>query len=238
MQKLIQGILDFRRRVRPEIKDTFARLALGQAPDALFIACSDSRVAANVFASTNPGDLFVVRNVGNMIPACTGDDASADSCAAAAVEFALANLQVDDIIVCGHSDCGAMQAILKGGDAPDSPNLAGWLRHGRQALGRIDARLAIAPNLARHNALSQENVLLQLEHLASYPIVRERLAQGSLQLHGWWFDIAQAEVSTYDAFHKRFVVIDECNAPRFACRDCGAEGGWARLHNLGYDYCK
>src|SRR5271167_874721 len=114
MKKLVKGILDFRKNVRPGYQKTFAQLALGQSPDALFVACSDSRVAPNVFASTDPGDLFVIRNVGNLIPACGGDHGRSlsDESEAAAIEFALSNLEVANVIICGHSECGAMHALL------------------------------------------------------------------------------------------------------------------------------
>src|SRR5579871_2549496 len=109
MRKLIRGIVDFRKNVRASVKETFAQLALGQRPDTLFIACSDSRVVPNLFASSDPGDLFVIRNVGNLIPPCgeRGHSAS-DESEAAAIEFALTALPVTDIVVCGHSECGAM----------------------------------------------------------------------------------------------------------------------------------
>jgi len=101
VKKLLNGIVDFRKKVRPEVKDTFALLALGQAPDALFIACSDSRVAANVFASTEPGDMFVIRNVGNLIPPYQeGEEAPHFGAEAAAIQFALGNLPITDVIVC------------------------------------------------------------------------------------------------------------------------------------------
>src|SRR5579859_1890618 len=115
MRKLIQGIMDFRKNRRPEYKETFARLALGQSPDALFIACSDSRVAVDVFASTEPGDLFVVRNPGNIVSPAAADGLSvADESEAAAIEFAVSMLKVRDIIVCGHSSCGAMGGLIRG----------------------------------------------------------------------------------------------------------------------------
>jgi carbonic anhydrase len=220
MRKLFQGVVDFHTRVRPAVKDTFARLALGQAPDVLFIACSDSRVAANVFASTEPGDLFVVRNVGNMVPPCSVDGHStADESEAAAIEFALLNLAVRHVIVCGHSECGAMQAICNGGNAGLlCVNLNSWLRHGKQALTRFEHGEggALLPE-AKHNKVSQLNVLQQIEHLRSYPIVKARLEAGTLRLHGWWFDIFGAEVSAYDPAAERFVVINaESEAQLFA----------------------
>src|ERR1700693_2569793 len=106
MIKLIKGIVTFRRHVRPGYRKQFAHLALGQSPDTLFIACSDSRVVPNSFASTDPGDLFVIRNVGNLIPPCDQDGYSqADESEWAAIEFAIFALNVSDIIVCGHSEC-------------------------------------------------------------------------------------------------------------------------------------
>src|SRR5579864_5678527 len=134
MKKLVKGIIDFQKNVRPNYRETFARLALGQSPDTLFIACSDSRVAPNVFASTDPGDMFVIRNVGNIVPPCGGDHglSSADESEAAAIEFAVLNLKVTDVIVCGHSECGAMQALLNGREKVNSPNLKAWLRHGEE----------------------------------------------------------------------------------------------------------
>src|SRR3954471_16096395 len=105
MRKLIRGIVDFRQNVRPKVKDTFAQLALGQRPDTLFIACSDSRVVPNLFASSDPGDLFVIRNVGNLIPPCGEKGRStSDESEAAAIEFALLNLTVTEIVICGHSE--------------------------------------------------------------------------------------------------------------------------------------
>src|SRR5947207_15949364 len=106
MLKLIKGILKFRRERREAVKDVFAELALGQKPDTLFVVCSDSRVAVNVFASTDPGDLFVIRNVGNMVPPC-GEQGHTMESEGAALEFALDSLQVRHIVVCGHSACGA-----------------------------------------------------------------------------------------------------------------------------------
>src|SRR5436190_3831044 len=112
MKKLIQGIVEFRQNVRPDYRDRFARLALGQAPDTLFIACSDSRVVPNLFASADPGDLFVIRNVGNLVAPAGSDGISpSDASGAAAIEFSLINLAVTDIVVCGHSECGAMHAL-------------------------------------------------------------------------------------------------------------------------------
>lgn len=213
MKKLLRGIVDFRKNVRPGYKDVFARLALGQRPDTLFIACSDSRVVPNLFASSDPGDLFVVRNVGNLIPpsdALDGD--SGESAEAAAIEFGLRSLPITDIIVCGHSECGAMMALTRGRAQLDSAPLKNWLRHGESSLKRLDATASADRHLDPHNRLSRANVLEQIEHLKTYPAVRERMQAGRLLLHGWWFDIKEADVYEYDTGDATFRLIDEAYA--------------------------
>lgn len=199
------GILEFRKNLNPESRKIFARLALGQSPDALFISCSDSRVAVNAFASTNPGDLFVVRNVGNLIPPSGQEIAKGDRSAAAAIEFAVLNLKISDIIVCGHSECGAMQAII-GGREKVSPNLAAWLSYGEQSKTKLGS---FNRDLTQHNELSQLNVLQQIEHLKTYSIVRERFENGTLNLHGWWFDLKSADVFAYNKKQNQFVLFSD-----------------------------
>jgi carbonic anhydrase len=211
MKKLIRGIVDFRKNVRPKVKETFAFLALGQRPDTLFIACSDSRVVPNLFASSDPGDLFVIRNVGNLIPPCgTEGHSMSDESEAAAIEFALLNLPIEDIVVCGHSECGAMDTLVRGQGQHSAPNLNSWLRHGAGSLQHMaEGGHRIGSNLEPHNQLSQLNVLEQIEHLKTYPIVQERIQNGQITLHGWWFDIKEAEVYEYDWDHNKFILIDE-----------------------------
>lgn len=219
VKKLIRGIVEFRKAVRPGYRETFARLALGQSPDTLLIACSDSRVAPNLFASTEPGDLFVVRNVGNLIAPCGADGLSqSDESEAAAIEFATRGLGVTDIIVCGHSDCGAIRTLHEGKSDFKAPHLHAWLRHAGEAFRRFKAGERMKAELPDASHLSQMNVLLQLEHLATYPAVRDRMAAGKLKLHAWWFDIARAEVSAYEEAQGRFVVIDEDEAARILAR--------------------
>lgn len=215
MKKLVQGILDFQKNVRPSYRETFARLALEQRPDTLFIACSDSRVVPNLFASTDPGDLFVIRNVGNLVPPCGGEHglSIADESEAAAIEYAVLNLGVRDIIICGHSECGAMQALMNGRHNVTAPNLKAWLRHGEHAVDsarRHDE--GCGHDLAPHNRLSQLNVLEQIENLKSYPAIRDRMLDGRLRVHAWWFELADASVHCHDPRLGRFVEITEANA--------------------------
>ncbi len=210
MRKLIYGIVDFRKNVRPYCKDTFARLALGQRPDTLFIACSDSRVVPNLFASSDPGDLFVVRNVGNLIPPCGEQGHSgSDESEGAAIEFALLNLPITEIVVCGHSECSAMHSLAHGIMPAGAPNFKGWIRHGEKSLETLNSGNKLGSHLERHNQLSQLNVLQQIEHLKSYPIVRDRMKEGRIRMHAWWFDIKEADVYEYEASQARYTLIDE-----------------------------
>ena len=206
MRKLIKGIVEFRKNILPEYLNNFAHLALGQSPDVLFIACSDSRVVPNLFASTNPGDLFVVRNVANIIPPYSQEATSE----AAAIEFAVNTLKVKEVIICGHSECGGMMTIHKGLDKGSSA-LTGWLRNAIPSCHRenpINSPADITP----HNHLSQENVLQQIDHLKTYPFIQKALNEGRLNLHGWWFDIRHGDVYAYEKDLHSFVLIDEKEA--------------------------
>lgn len=207
MRKLIQGIVDFRKGLTEENRALFAKLALGQKPDSLFIACSDSRVVPNLFASTNPGDLFVLRNIGNLIPPV--DASVQDHSASAVIEFAVFNLNVRDIIICGHSECGAMQALAEGVDSSCCSHLQAWLKHGEKSVSKVRSGFSIDLSLSEHNQISQANVLQQMEHIQSYPFIQERLDKKQLRIHGWWFDIAKASVYCYEKELEKFVLIDE-----------------------------
>lgn len=210
MRKLIQGITEFRKNLTEENRSLFAKLALGQKPDALFIACSDSRVVPNLFASTNPGDLYVLRNIGNLVP--PSSSSQLDTCAPAVLEYGIFNLNVSDIIVCGHSECGAMMALANGISNLPCSHVSCWLKHGEESLNRVRNGFTINPQLSEHNQISQVNVLQQMEHIASYPFIRERLEKNELRIHGWWFDIAQADVYSFEPSLNQFVLIDEDEA--------------------------
>lgn len=215
MKKLLNGIVEFRKNVQESYRKTFGKLAIGQRPDCLFIACSDSRVVPNTFASTNPGDLFVIRNVGNLIPCCdTTGKSQSDESEAAAIEFSVESLGVKNIVVCGHSECGAMQAALSGRSKVSHPNLKSWLRHSDEALAKFKEGYTLDSNLSPENQLSQVNVLMQMENIKSYPVVQEKIKEGSLAVHGWWFDISHADVYAYEPELNRFVIIDEVEVER------------------------
>lgn len=206
MKKLIQGILQFRKQVTSEQLEQYKKLALEQKPDALFIACSDSRVVPNLFASTDPGDLFVVRNVGNLIPPAKDNGVSSgDVSELAAIEFALEVLQVKDIIVCGHSECGAIHAALnKNAHAP--VHLSQWIQNSLPPEDSfLDFQNKNKGKFSAVNFYSQLNVLEQIEHLKSYPLVQEKIKNSQLELHAWWFDISTAIVYDFNEKESEFI---------------------------------
>lgn len=199
--QLLGGVSNFQRNTAPLVRDELARLAReGQRPTQLFLTCADSRLVTSMITSSGPGDLFTVRNVGNLMPPPDSDN-SCDS-VAAAVEYAVDVLKVGSITVCGHSGCGAMQALLGSDHAPGAQTpLARWLRHGRPSLERL-ARggpgmtdRAPADDLER---LSLANVVQQLEHLLDHPCVARRYAEGKLQLQGMYFHVAEAQAYVLD----------------------------------------
>ncbi|MER8233410.1 SulP family inorganic anion transporter [Streptomyces sp. NPDC094049] len=196
--QLARGIGKFQRNTAPFVRDELARLAReGQRPSQLFLTCADSRLVTSMITSSGPGDLFTVRNVGNLVPR-PGEESGDDS-VAAAIEYAVEVLRVDSITVCGHSGCGAMQALLAGGpDEPTSP-LRRWLRHGRPSLERMASRRHAWARIAGRlpaDAVEQlclTNVVQQLEHLRAYEPVARRLAEGTLTLHGVYFHVGEAQ---------------------------------------------
>lgn len=201
MQKLVQGIHHFQNNVFRDKRDLFARLSKGQNPQALFVTCADSRINPNLITDTEPGDLFIVRNVGNLIPpygATNGGDE-------AAIEYAVEHLGIQDVIVCGHTGCGAMQGVLDPQAVVRMGRLSRWLGHA-DATARI--MLEMYPHLtgeSRLTACSEENVLVQLENLRTHPVVAAGLASGQLKLHGWVYKIVTGQVFSFDPERGQFV---------------------------------
>ncbi len=214
MKKLINGVIEFRKNLLNDYRDKFSHLAEGQSPDTLLITCCDSRVVPSAFASTDPGDVFILRNIGNLVPPykAVAQDNS-DTSVEAAIEFSLFSLKISNIIVCGHSECGAMSAVLHKQLSSEYKALKTWLRYAEPTYekfqqGHLDS------HLEPHNELSQMNVIQQLEHLQTYPYVAERLAAGLLKIHGWWFDLATANMYYYESRAKKFIVIDAKEAEK------------------------
>ena len=219
MRKLILGIVDFRERLLPQYAARFRDLAAGQEPDVLFITCSDSRVVPDLVVSTDPGDLFVIRNVGNLVPPATAEgDSTGDLSEASAIEYSVLVLKVRNIVVCGHSECGAMKAALARKPVPEAPNLGKWLHHANTAVFRLEQEGPLNASLSPHDQLSQLNVFVQLEQWMRYQLVRERVAAVTLRLGGWWFDIASGNMFAYERSTRSFEVIDRQEAERLIAR--------------------
>ena len=225
MRDLLLGIVEFRERKLPQYAARFRALAHGQSPDALLITCSDSRVVPDLLASTHPGALFTMRNVGNLVPPATADGLSVgDLSEASAIEYAVLVLKVANIIVCGHSTCGAMKAVLKPDTRLKAPNLGRWLQHANAAAVRLEHEGPLDAALPPHDQLSQLNVLVQMQHLMSYPIVREQVVAGRLRLSGWWFNIATGEMYAYERTGRCFMTIERQLANRLIRLLAGRRG--------------
>jgi len=194
IQKLVEGVHHFQSRVFQAHEELFERLAKGQNPETLFITCSDSRIDPNLITHTEPGDLFVVRNAGNIVPAY-GTTVGGEL---ATIEFALTGLEVRHIVVCGHTHCGAVKGLLQPELLEGMPLMAEWLKHAESARRIV---LAMYPKLsgeALRQVATEENVLTQLENLQTHPAVAVALAQGKLNLHGWVYDIEEGEIYAYE----------------------------------------
>ena len=158
-----------------------------------------------------------MRNVGNLIPPAKADGTSSgDLSEASAIEYAVSVLAVKNIVVCGHSNCGAMRAVVTNTALDDAPNLKQWLDHARPALAMTRQQSGAASDRPLQDRVSQNNVLLQLEHLSTYPAVRQGLAYKTLSLAGWWFDIATGDVHVYDPVTRSFELLDKDSLDRFA----------------------
>lgn len=212
MRKLVQGIHHFETKVFVAQRELFERLATsGQNPETLFITCSDSRVVPNLITSSDPGDLFIVRNIGN----CIGPT-DLPGATSAALEYAVQVLGVHDIIVCGHTQCGAMQAILDPASMEKLPYVRRWLVATARVRDIIETRYAHLDAPARLSAAVLENVLVQLENLRAFPFVAERLAAGTLRVGGWVFDIATGKVHHYDPRADEFLpLVDDGGGPHW-----------------------
>lgn len=193
MEDLRRGVVRFQRYVYPHRKKLFAELAKGQTPQALFITCADSRVVPSLITSTEPGSLFVDRNPGNFIPPYHGENASE----AAGIEYAVSVLGIRNIVVCGHTDCGAMKAVWHPEKAETLKSVKRWLVNGKEARKRMMAMKL--PEEQQLGKLTELNVVVQLEHLMTYPVVRERVEKGELELAGWVYDIEHGKVMEYRA---------------------------------------
>jgi carbonic anhydrase len=204
MRNLVEGIHRFQRGMFGAQRDLFRRLVDGQEPDALFITCSDSRIVPNLITQTQPGDLFILRNAGNIVPPW-----GIPSGEAGTIEYAVEALAVSDIIVCGHTHCGAMKAVIDPTEAAELPALRSWLTHCEATRRLLRSSYRDLTGDALLETAVEENVLVQIEHLRTHPSVIAALARGSLTLHAWLYDIAEGDVYAFDPERGQYVPIEE-----------------------------
>ncbi len=205
MEKLVRGIKEFQSTFAKQEKELFERLSKGQQPEVLFITCSDSRIATDLITQSKPGDIFVVRNAGNIVPA----HRAANGGEGASIEFAVAALGVKHIILCGHTQCGAMKGLLQLDQLQDLPAVASWLMHADATRRIVRENYAHLEGEALLKATIEENVLVQLENLKTHPAVASRLVNGTLHLHAWVYKIETGQVFTFDSEEGQYVLLSE-----------------------------
>ena len=205
MQKLVDGIHHFQNSIFSSQQKFFENLCRGQHPVACFITCSDSRINPNLITNTEPGELFIVRNAGNIVP----PHGTSNNGEAAAVEFAVVGLGVKDIIVCGHTHCGAMGGLLKPDGLKQMPAVRDWLRHAEATERIIKENYEHLQDEALLTATAEENVLVQVEHLRTLPAVAARLARGDVKLHAWMYKIQTGEMFEYDVERRQYVSFND-----------------------------
>ena len=204
MDKLIAGVAEFQKKAFVENKQLFESLADMQEPEVLFITCADSRIDPGLITQSLPGDLFICRNVGNIIP----PHSNVTGGMTASIEFAVAVLGVKHIVICGHTGCGAMKAALNPETLKSLPHVSNWLSHCAAAQAKVKARHKEVG--AQHLLeMTEENVLLQLKHLETHPSVAAKMETGSVELHGWIYGIADGSVTTYDQQKRAFVPLSD-----------------------------
>ena len=225
MNRLLQGYSRFRREVFPQRRNHFHLLAESQQPDVLFITCADSRVVPDLIFQTEPGDMFLCRTAGNIVPP-RGEMAGGVS---ATIEYAVEVLHVRHVIVCGHSDCGAVRAVLPADprdphakrDLSRLPLTAKWLGYVEPAWKHLPPGISHTDIPTLHVALIRANVIAQLENLKTHPEVARALADGQVEVHGWYYDILTGGVEAYEEREGRFVPLEEW-AKRIAVSDKAA----------------
>jgi len=204
MDHIIDGVLHFQKDVFPKHQKLFDELASQQSPEVLFITCSDSRIDPNLVTQSQPGDLFICRNAGNIVPPHN----QATGGMTASIEYAVAVLGVRHIVVCGHTDCGAMKGVMNMDALQDLPHVKEWLGHARSAVEVVKAQ-GKPLDSTQLKRLTEENVLQQLQHLKTHPVVASKLASGELQLHGWMYDIESGGMCCSDGDSRSFESLDD-----------------------------
>jgi carbonic anhydrase len=198
MDKLLKGLVAFRRHEFEKHRELFESLGRQQQPHTLFIGCSDSRIDPNLLTHSLPGELFIVRNVANMVPEYR--DSAEVLATTSAIEYAVHALKVQHVVVCGHSNCGGCAALYLPDEAFEAmPHTRRWLEQAKVVRQRVEQNPEARDPAAREWLTEQENVVQQMKNLLTYPFIRERFKEGNLKIHGWYYIISTGEVLTYNS---------------------------------------
>lgn len=207
--KLMLGVMEFKRKDFKGLQNLFEQLSNGQHPETLFITCADSRVDPLLITHNKPGELFVARNIGNIVPPFPSQSSEA-----AAIEYALNSFNIKDIIICGHSQCGAMKGLLTPGLDKQLPTVASWLGHAQPVLQKMeDLHLDEANGWAsKLTCATQLNIVEQMEHLKTYPLIASKLAKNELSIHGWLYEFETGKITVYEQQQNKFVPLEDALA--------------------------
>lgn len=208
MQKIIRGIHHFQSNIFSGQQELFERLAQGQSPETLFITCSDSRISPNLLTQTQPGELFILRNAGNIVPPW----GAANGGEGATVEYAVRVLGVKDIIVCGHTHCGAMAGLLNPASVESLPAVKRWLEHADATLSIVKDKYGDESGDELLNDTVKENVLCQIDNLRTHPAVASGIAMDKLKVHGWVYQFETGDVYAFQPDEERFVAVTQLPA--------------------------
>jgi carbonic anhydrase len=208
MNKILAGLARFQTEIFPKQRALFERLALGQQPEALFITCADARIDPSLVLQTQPGELFICRNAGNIVPPHGGMTGAMT----ASIEYAVAAVNVRNIIVCGHSHCGAMKGVMYPETTKGLRYITSWLEYSQAALDVVDAKKEYEDEEGRMRALIEQNVLVQIQHLKTHPVVAARLAAGKIQLHAWVYEFETGQMLAFDERSGRFAPLQPADA--------------------------
>jgi carbonic anhydrase len=207
VDRILKGLSRFQKRVYPKHRDLFQKLALGQRPEALFITCADSRIDPCMLTQTKPGELFICRIIGNVVPPYP----DAIGGVSATIEYAVGVLGVADVIVCGHTDCGVLKGVMNPDVLKPLSSVSAWLNYARPARDAVAPAATAQVGLEVLLALTERNVIEQLRNLRTHPSVAARLEQNDLKLHGWVYDLGEGTVTAYDPERETFAPVE---APR------------------------
>ena len=205
MEKLVKGFLKFHNEVFEDKKALFTKLSNNQSPRALFITCSDSRVDPTLLTQTDPGELFILRNAGNMVPPYGFMQGSST----ATIEYAVAVLKVPHIIVCGHTDCAVMKALLNPEEVKDLPAVDAWVSQAETTRRIMREHHHDCDQGERLIITTQENVRAQLDNIRTHPSVAVQLRKGNVELHGWVYSISTGDIWVYDFNSEQFVLMTD-----------------------------